>query len=366
MEKHDLDFLDVQRDPALRCWRTNFLNDFDRFVLIAAYLVNKDIHTHLAWKHDCITPPESGSEDYYEEMFPEYTGFLDRNLGFIQGVLDYFSWIDTFFFSKQLPNWVVHKDHVDLVEAFRVFDANYEKEEDVQEELLSEDYMERYHMVSENDGDDVDLLEFFFYWVGAVFTISIVFSFEIVFNGMVDTDDMDHLYYAWLNISQPVLSTLFFYYEQVDQWARSWLHGLDDMYSPNGPEAYEEMFFEAIVDNESLHRRLHYTSSLDEELLSSFHMHKHDTDWAFFSSVRKSWLHNKLVYLIPSLGIHSGLANYRLMSWIPYTFFFFWLLHFCFRARFRYYLARYIFFHKNTVGRQFFKFFDLQEGESNT
>jgi predicted AlkP superfamily phosphohydrolase/phosphomutase len=98
MEKHDLDFLDVQRDPALRCWRTNFLNDFDRFVLIAAYLVNKDIHTHLAWKHDCITPPESGSEDYYEEMFPEYTGFLDRNLGFIQGVLDYFSWIDTFFF----------------------------------------------------------------------------------------------------------------------------------------------------------------------------------------------------------------------------------------------------------------------------
>lgn len=159
-----------------------------------------------------------------------------------------------------------------------------------------------------------------------------MFSFEIVFNGMVDTDDMDHLYYAWLNISQPVLSTLFFYYEQVDQWARSWLHGLDDMYSPNGPDAFEEMFFEAIVDNESLHQRLHYTSSLDEELLSSFHMHRYDTDWAFFSSIRKSWLHNNLVYLIPSLGIHSGLATYRLMSWIPYTFFFF---GYCFSASVR-------------------------------
>lgn len=52
MEKHSFDFLDLQRDPALECWRTNFLNDYERFLLIAAYLVNKDIHIHLAWKHD--------------------------------------------------------------------------------------------------------------------------------------------------------------------------------------------------------------------------------------------------------------------------------------------------------------------------
>lgn len=102
MEKHDFDFLDIQRDPALGYWHTNFLNDYDRSLFIAAYLFNKDIHMHLAWKHDWLILPSAGGtpDEYFDRMHPQYTGFLHRNLGFIQDTLDYFAWIDDFFLLK--------------------------------------------------------------------------------------------------------------------------------------------------------------------------------------------------------------------------------------------------------------------------
>lgn len=215
--------------------------------------------------------------------------------------------------------------------------------------------------MGDEDAEDTDLLEAFFYWVGAVCTIALWFSFDISF-GCVDSGDMDQFYYAWLNVSQPVLSTIALCYEQVDKAAAVWLHGTDWEFSPNNPYTDEEMFIDVIVDNDSQHRRFYYTSSHDEELLRNFYLQKHDDRVL----IRKTWLRTALTPLIPSLGIDSGLFSYRLMSWIPYTFFFFWVLRFCLRARFRFSLSRYIFFQRTAVGRQFIKFFDLHEGECRT
>lgn len=94
-------------------------------------------------------------------MYPEYRIFLDRNLGFIKGTLAYFAWIDAFFFANQLPNWLIHKDQMDLL-AYRLFDSSSENEEDLREELFGEDPVERYH-ISDYEEEDADLLEAFFY-----------------------------------------------------------------------------------------------------------------------------------------------------------------------------------------------------------
>ncbi len=91
--------------------------------------------------------------------------------------------------------------------------------------------------------------------------------------------------------------------------ASSWLHGLSADYSPNGPYNAEQ-FVDLVVDNASLQRRLYYTSSHDEELLRSFYMQNYDDS----ALLLKTWLRSVLSPFVPSLGINSGLATYRLMS----------------------------------------------------
>lgn len=133
---------------------------------------------------------------------------------------------------------------------------------------------------------------------------------DIAFGGGTgDSDDLDLLYYAWLSLSQPMLSTIAFYYDQVDMMASTWLHGLTEEYSPNGPNNPEQ-FVDLVVDNASLQRRLYYTSSHDEELLRSFYMQKYDDS----ALLLKTWSRSVLSPFVPSLGINSGLATYRLMS----------------------------------------------------
>lgn len=315
MAKHKLDFLDVQRDPQLWNWRGNFLNDDDdRFILLVAYLYNKNIHAHLGWKNEWL----ACTEEPFEEAYPRYYHHFKRNLHSFQPAVDYFAWLDDVLFANNLPNWVLHKDPIELFGAYEGFQESKFLEKfhiwDRQENLPDGPYW----LVDPLESN-TNLLEALFYWVCGLGAYAYGVFLMAAFAGLDSSDELS-LNMATMELEFDFLYMLPYFTDWVDAFSAENFRGTDELYAVNPPDFWEEEFTDLFEPVDFSMQFLYSWSSYDQSA-SNFYMQTLDS-----KSVLRAYKRSVFCPFAPSWGVYSGCSSYRWMSGIFLAYFFFYFL----------------------------------------
>lgn len=106
---HRFDFLHWLLDPDKAALNAHALNPMtlSQLIFLIGYLYRLDPRIGKIW------------DDYdfveLEHVCPSYGQFIARNLGPLEQVSAYYSWLDSVFFGHRLPSWVCHKDAHDFL-----------------------------------------------------------------------------------------------------------------------------------------------------------------------------------------------------------------------------------------------------------